>query len=72
VHSGRKSIHGWFFCAGQPEERLLQFFRYAVTLGADRAHWVRSQFTRMPEGRRDDGTVQTIYYFDPAALGEPQ
>jgi hypothetical protein len=37
VHSGSKSIHGWFYCAGRPEEKLREFMRYAVSLGADRA-----------------------------------
>ena len=50
VHSGSKSLHGWFFCAGQPEERLRQVMRYCVSLGADRATWTRSQFVRMPDG----------------------
>ena len=22
VHSGGKSLHGWFYCVGQPEDRL--------------------------------------------------
>jgi hypothetical protein len=34
VHSGSKSLHGWFYCSGQPEERLRRFMRYAVSLGA--------------------------------------
>jgi hypothetical protein len=33
VHSGSRSLHGWFYCQGQPEERLRAFLRYAVTLG---------------------------------------
>jgi len=65
VHSGSKSIHGWFMAAGQPEDRLHRFMRYAVGLGADRATWTRSQFVRMPGGTRDDGTPQTIYFFNP-------
>ena len=68
VHSGGKSLHGWFFCAGQPEERLLRLMRYAVTLGADPATWTRSQFVRMPDGTRDDGKRQTVYFFDPEAI----
>ena len=51
VHSGGKSLHGWFYCAGQPEEKWLHFMRYAVSLGADPATWTRSQFVRLPEGR---------------------
>ena len=35
VHSGIKSIHGWFYCIGQPEEKLRSFMRYAVSLGAE-------------------------------------
>src|SRR5205085_5177131 len=47
VHSGGKSLHGWFYCAGVPEERLWRTFQYAVSLGADRANWTTSQFARM-------------------------
>lgn len=65
VHSGGKSIHGWFYCAGQPEEKLLRFFRYAVSLGADSRLWTRSQFVRMPDGTRDNGKRQTVYYLNP-------
>jgi hypothetical protein len=28
VHSGGKSLHGWFYVQSQPEERVLQFMRY--------------------------------------------
>ena len=62
VHSGGKSLHGWFHCPGQPEETLLRFMRYAVSLGADPATWTRSQFVRMPDGRRDNGQRQTVYF----------
>lgn len=65
VHSGNKSLHGWFYCAGQPEERLLRFMRYAVSLGGDHATWSRCQFCRMPDGTRDNGKRQTVFYFDP-------
>jgi hypothetical protein len=65
VHSGGKSLHGWFHCAGQPEDKLLRFFRYAVALGADLATWTKSQFVRMPDGTRDTGRRQAVYYFAP-------
>jgi hypothetical protein len=68
VHSGSKSLHGWFFCAGQPEERLRQVMRHCVSLGADRATWTRSQFVRMPDGLRDNGKRQVVYYFDPEVI----
>ncbi len=72
VHSGGKSLHGWFFCAGEPEEKLERFMRYAVSLGADPATWTRSQFVRMPDGRRDNGKRQAIHFFNPSLIkGSP-
>ncbi len=68
VHSGSKSLHGWFFCAGQPEERLRPFMRLAVSLGADPATWTRSQFVRMPDGTREGDRRQTVYYFAPEVI----
>jgi hypothetical protein len=68
VHSGSKSIHGWFYCVGQTEERLRGFMQYAVSLGADRATWTPSQFVRMPDGKRDNGERQTVYFFNPGVL----
>jgi len=62
VHSGGKSLHGWFFVAGQPDSKVNMFFRYAVSLGADRATWTRSQFVRMPDGKRDNGNRQTVFF----------
>ena len=64
VHSGGKSIHGWFYCAGQSEEKLRRFMQYAVTLGADPATWTRSQFVRLPDGTRDNGKRQTVYFLN--------
>jgi hypothetical protein len=64
VHSGGKSLHGWFFVAGQSEAKIEKFFRYAVSLGADRATWTRSQFVRMPDGTRDKGNRQTVFYLN--------
>jgi hypothetical protein len=65
VHSGGKSLHGWFFCAGQPEASWRQFMDYAESLGADPATWTRSQFVRMPDGLRDNGKRQTVFWFNP-------
>jgi hypothetical protein len=64
VHSGGKSLHGWFFVAGQPENKVLKFFRYAVSLGADDQLWCKSQFCRMPDGRRDGGRRQTVFFLN--------
>jgi hypothetical protein len=68
MHSGSKSIHGWFYCENQPEERLRAFMRYAVSLGGDQATWTRSQFVRMPGGTRADGNPQVVYFFNPKVL----
>jgi hypothetical protein len=68
VYSGGKSLHGWFCCAGVADETILPFFRYAVSLGADRASWNPSQFARMPEGLRGNGKRQTVYFFNPAVV----
>jgi len=68
VHSGSRSLHGWFYCAGVAEEKVSRFFRYAVSLGADRATWTRSQFVRMADGLRDNGSKQTVYFFNPEVI----
>jgi len=68
VYSGGKSLHGWFYCAGVAEENVSRFCSYAAALGADRATWVRSQFARMPDGLRDNGKRQSVYFFNPGVL----
>lgn len=64
LHSGGKSIHGWFSAVGQSEDQLLRFMRYAVSLGADSALWTRSQFARMPDGTRENGNRQAVYFLN--------
>ena len=68
VHSGGKSLHGWFYCADVPEEKVLRFFRYAVSLGGDHANLNPSQFARMPDGLRENRKRQAVYFFNPAVL----
>lgn len=68
VHSGGKSLHGWFWCHGYDEETIVRrFFSYAVRLGADPQGWVRCQFHRMPGGLRDNRVRQEVFYFNPEA-----
>ena len=64
VHSGGKSLHGWFYVQSQPDVKVEKFFGYAVTLGADRQLWSRTQFVRMPDGTREDGKRQTVFYLN--------
>jgi hypothetical protein len=84
VFSGSKSAHGWFFCEAQPEDKITRFFDYAVSLGADSRTWSRSQFVRMPDGKRSDGKTsdalklagidnvprgrQAVLYFNPVVI----
>lgn len=68
VHSGGKSLHGWFYCDGIPEESVRRFMEYAVFLGADDATWTPSQFVRMPDGRRVNARRQAVYFFNPFVI----
>ena len=68
VHSAGKSVHGWFYCAGQPEDVVKAFMCRAVTIGADTATWTRSQFVRMPDGLRGRKQRQAVYFFNPEVI----
>jgi hypothetical protein len=71
VHSGGKSLHGWFDVHEEPEPKVEKFFRYAVSLGADPKMWTRSQFARMPDGTRDNGKHQTVFFINHKPLETP-
>jgi hypothetical protein len=64
VHSGGKSLHGWFRAADH-DATTRRFFEYAVSLGADHATWTPCQLVRMPEGRRTLGQRQVVWFFNP-------
>lgn len=68
VHSGGKSLHGWFFCEGRGDAETRMFFDDAISLGADPATWTRSQFVRMPEGQRPNGRKQAVCYINPSMI----
>ena len=68
VYSGRKSLHAWFFVAGKSDEQLAPFFRRACALGADPGLWCRSQFARMPGGRRAGGEAQPVFFLNPVVI----
>ena len=61
VHSGNKSLHGWFK-ALDTEADDAKFFGMAIKLGADPALYLKSQFARMPNGSRDNGNKQQLEY----------
>lgn len=68
VSSGGKSIHGWWYVHGQPEASLKKFHNQAVRYGADPRTWWPSQFVRMPDGTRQNGFHQPVYFFNPNTL----
>jgi hypothetical protein len=68
VHSGKKSLHGWFGRRGIEERQTRAFMDRAVRLGADPATWTRCQLVRMPGGIRDDGRRQQVEYFNARKL----
>ena len=69
VDSGGKSLHGWIFVAGKTDEQLRPFFQRVCALGADPAAIRnRSQFVRMPDGRRDNGNRQHVLFFNEGTI----
>ena len=68
VHSGNKSLHGWFLCDGKAEKQLHTFMRHAVSLGADKALWNPCQLARIPQGIRENGALQAVQYLNPALI----
>lgn len=65
LYSGGKSLHAWFFVAHRPESEVRSMMRAACVFGADSRMWTPCQFARMPDGLRDNGKRQTVYYFNP-------
>lgn len=70
VSSGGKSLHGWYPCYGDSDKSLRPFMEFAHSLGADHMTWIKSQFVRVPDGRRNNGKRQRVLYFNPAALAK--
>ena len=64
VHSGGKSLHGWFSVLNQTETDLKRFMRWACLYGADKASWPRCQLVRNPCGVRDNGHPQSVHFFN--------
>lgn len=78
VHSGGKSLHGWYGPVTN-EEDALELMSYAATLDADPSTWNRCQMVRLPGGRRKldkptEGDLWTesetharleVFFFDP-------
>lgn len=67
VHSGGKSLHGWYFVEGTPDLDVENFMRYAVGLGADPHTWTACQPVRMPGGLRSGAVpvLQTVLFYNP-------
>lgn len=68
LHSGGKSLHGWYYVAGVPEDELRGFMNYAVSLGADPHSWTPCHMVRTPGGLRRYGVefrLQRPIFFNP-------
>jgi hypothetical protein len=66
VSSGGKSLHGWFRIKGSTPEALQIFTRSALRLGACSSTTNNpSQFVRIPDGLRENGNRQLVWYFNP-------
>jgi hypothetical protein len=63
--SGGKSLHGWYLVHALGELAQRAFMADAVRLGADPVLWSRCQFTRIPDGKRENGERQTAFYLNP-------
>jgi hypothetical protein len=63
-HSGGKSLHGWFKVRDWSEDRIAGLYRAAAILGADMATKCRAQMVRIPDGLRNTGARQSVFYFD--------
>ena len=71
VHSGGKSLHGWFNVVGKNDDELKPFFHACRRLNADPATLVRCQPVRLPEGTRrhnGDSCPQPVLVFDSSHL----
>ena len=62
VFSGSKSLHGWYEAQNEADDR--KFMEEAVRLGGDPKTWLKSQFVRLPNGQREDGTIQRVEFFN--------
>lgn len=66
LHSGGKSVHGWYLVEGQEEHKVREFFNLACVLGADKKTWSPTQFVRMPGGYNNKHLKkQQVAYFQP-------
>jgi len=68
VSSGGKSLHAWFYVAGEPEEAIRATMEQAVLRGACHSTFTKSQFVRLPGGLRENGNRQEILYFNPQGV----
>ena len=74
--TGDKSVGGCQVCFPRREVAYLlgvgeqsyklpgDFMEEAVRLGGDPKTWLKSQFVRLPNGQREDGTIQRVEFFD--------
>lgn len=64
VHSGGKSVHGWYYVKNISMSQRECLFMFGAYLGADRSLWDPCKLVRMPGGTRVNGAKQEILYAD--------
>ena len=66
VHTGGKSLHGWFKATGDSHLDC-EFMRIACLLGADPRMWLPEQLARTLNAiRLSNRAEQKCYHFDPS------
>lgn len=78
VHSGRRSVHGWYYVPGMSDEEVQALFSFLKLLGVDGACKDASRLTRLPGAVRQDrdahgtitqGEFQQLLYLDGSVSG---
>ena len=73
LFSGSKSLHGYFRADHASLPRLRLFFEQALSLGADRMMWTKSQFSRLPGGlNHKTGQKQEVFFIHAGNAGRYQ
>ena len=76
LFTGNKGLHAWFNVHKCPEEDVLRFFQYSVSLWADKLLWRRYQMARLPDGLRGGAkgkpvARQSVFYLNPDNIPQP-
>jgi len=68
LHSGNRSLHGWYLASECPAVRMESFRLHAASLGADTSLYRPEQAARTPNQMRDGENKQEVWYLDDSML----